>query len=145
MLALIPGRAHGEAILFCRERDAEREAWDGPRAGPEGAVREYGFDDAFPIGDIDDILPGMIEGRSRVYYHFGRDTDFDIKLIGWVNSVRAQVKRGAVRAARIRRARPHPARLAPVQDAQRTAHDAQGRARSPPARTCARCATCGPA
>ncbi|HEX4482083.1 MAG TPA: Xaa-Pro aminopeptidase [Rudaea sp.] len=96
VLALIPGRAHGEAILFCRERDPERESWDGPRAGPEGAVKDYGFDDAFPIGDIDDILPGMIEGRSRVYYHFGRDTDFDIKLMAWVNSVRAQVKRGAV-------------------------------------------------
>jgi Xaa-Pro aminopeptidase len=96
VLALIPGRAHGETILFCRERDPEREAWDGPRAGPDGAVSEYGVDDAFPIGDIDDILPGMIEGRSRVYYHFGRDTEFDIKLIAWVNSVRAQVKRGAI-------------------------------------------------
>jgi len=96
VLALIPGRAHGETILFCRERDPEREAWDGPRAGPEGAVSEFGVDDAFPIGDIDDILPGMIEGRSRVYYHFGRDTEFDIKLMAWVNSVRAQVRRGAV-------------------------------------------------
>lgn len=96
VLALIPGRAHAETILFCRERDPEREAWDGPRAGPEGAVSEYGVDDAFPIGDIDEILPGMIEGRSRVYYHFGRDTEFDIKLIAWVNSVRAQVKRGAI-------------------------------------------------
>ncbi len=96
VLALIPGRVHGETILFCRERDPEREAWDGPRAGPEGAVSEYRVDDAFPIGDIDDILPGMIEGRSRVYYHFGRDTEFDIKLMAWVNSVRAQVRRGAV-------------------------------------------------
>ena len=95
VLALIPGREHGEAILFCRERDAEREAWDGARAGQEGAVAEYGMDDAFPIGDIDDILPGMIEGRSRVYYHFGRDAEFDVKLIGWVNRVRAQVRRGA--------------------------------------------------
>ena len=100
VLALIPGRkisddGRGEAILFCRERDAEREAWDGARAGQEGAVSEYGMDDAFPIGDIDDILPGMIEGRSRVYYHFGRDAEFDIKLIGWVNRVRAQVRRGA--------------------------------------------------
>ena len=73
----------------------EREAWDGARAGAEGAVRDYGMDDAFPIADIDDILPGMIEGRSRVYYHFGRDAEFDVKLIGWVNRVRAQVKRGA--------------------------------------------------
>jgi Xaa-Pro aminopeptidase len=95
VLALIPGRAHGEVILFCRERDPEREAWDGARAGAEGAVRTYGMDDAFPISDIDDILPGMIEGRSRVYYHFGRDAEFDVKLIGWVNHVRGQVKQGA--------------------------------------------------
>ena len=95
VLALIPGREHGEAILFCRERDPEREAWDGARAGQEGAVAEYGMDDAFPIADIDDILPGMLEGRSRVYYHFGRDADFDVQLIGWVNRVRARVKQGA--------------------------------------------------
>ena len=95
VLALIPGREHGEEILFCRERDPERERWDGPRAGAEGAVSDYGMDDAFPIGDIDDILPGMIEGRSRVYYHFGRDTDFDLKLMAWVNRVRSQVRSGA--------------------------------------------------
>ncbi|MET0229402.1 MAG: Xaa-Pro aminopeptidase [Rhodanobacteraceae bacterium] len=96
VLALIPGREQGETILFCRERDAERERWDGARAGTEGALGTYGFDDAFPIDDIDDILPGMIEGRSRVYYHFGRDPEFDLKLIGWVNRVRAEVRRGAV-------------------------------------------------
>ncbi len=95
VLALIPGREHGETILFCRERDREREAWDGARAGTEGAVRDFGMDDAFPIADIDDILPGMLEGRSRVYYHFGRDADFDIQLIGWVNRVRARIKQGA--------------------------------------------------
>jgi Xaa-Pro aminopeptidase len=95
VLALIPGREHGEAILFCRERDPEREAWDGARAGQEGAVSAYGMDDAFPIADIDEILPGMIEGRSRVYYHFGRDAEFDVQLIGWVNRVRARIKQGA--------------------------------------------------
>lgn len=95
VLVLIPGRSHGEALLFCRERDAEREAWDGPRAGPEGAVEAFGFDDAYPIGDIDDILPGLIEGRSRVFYHFGREVEFDLKLIGWVNRVRAQIRHGA--------------------------------------------------
>jgi Xaa-Pro aminopeptidase len=96
VLALIPGREQGEMILFCRERDAERERWDGTRAGTEGAVGDYAFDDAFPIDDIDDILPGMIEGRTRVYYHFGRDPEFDLKLIGWVNRVRADVRKGAV-------------------------------------------------
>ncbi|HLS84313.1 MAG TPA: aminopeptidase P N-terminal domain-containing protein [Arenimonas sp.] len=95
VLVLVPGRKHGESLLFCRERDPEREAWDGPRAGPEGAVERYGMDDAYPITDLDDILPGLLEGRTRVYYHFGRDTEFDLKLIGWVNRVRAQVRQGA--------------------------------------------------
>ena len=95
VLVLVPGRAHGEALLFCRERDPEREGWDGPRAGPEGAVAQHGMDDAYPIADLDEILPGLLEGRSRVYYHFGRDAEFDLKLIGWLNRVRAQVRQGA--------------------------------------------------
>ena len=68
VLVLAPGRRHGEFLLFCRERDRERELWEGYRAGPEGACTRFGADDAFPIGDIDDILPGLIEGRERVYY-----------------------------------------------------------------------------
>ena len=95
VLVLVPGRRHGEALLFCRERDPEREGWDGPRTGPEGAVDAFGMDDAYPIDDLDEILPGLLEGRSRVYYHFGRDTEFDLKLIGWLNRVRAQVRLGA--------------------------------------------------
>ena len=95
VLVLVPGRAHGEALLFCRERDPEREGWDGPRLGPEGACEALGLDDAYPIDDLDDILPGLLEGRTRVYYHFGRDTDFDLKLIGWLNRVREQVRLGA--------------------------------------------------
>ena len=94
VLVLVPGRAHGETVLFCRERDPDREGWDGPRFGPEGAVEAFGLDDAYPISDLDDILPGLLEGRSRVYYHFGRDAEFDLKLIGWVNRVRAMMKMG---------------------------------------------------
>ncbi len=95
VLVLVPGRKHGETLLFCRERDADREAWDGPRAGPEGAIANFGMDDAYPIADLDDILPSLLEGRSRVYYHFGRDKEFDLTLIGWVNQVRARVRQGA--------------------------------------------------
>ena len=95
VLVLVPGRKHGEALLFCRERDPEREAWDGARFGQEGAVESFAMDDAYPIEDLDEILPGLLEGRSRVYYHFGRDAEFDLKLIGWVNRVRAQVRHGA--------------------------------------------------
>ena len=95
VLVLAPGRKHGEALMFCRERDMEREGWDGPRLGPEGAVEALQLDDAWAIDDIDDILPGLIEGRSRVWYHFGLDTEFDLKLIGWLNRVRAQMRMGA--------------------------------------------------
>ncbi len=95
VLVLVPGRTHGESILFCRERDPEREGWDGPRSGTEGAVATHGMDDAYPITDLDDILPGLLEGRTRVYYHFGRDADFDLKLIGWLNRVRAMMRMGA--------------------------------------------------
>uniref|UniRef100_UPI0021489A4D aminopeptidase P N-terminal domain-containing protein n=1 Tax=Tahibacter caeni TaxID=1453545 RepID=UPI0021489A4D len=97
VLALLPGRSPAETILFCRDRDPAREAWDGPRLGPDGAVEQCGLDDAFPIEDIDDILPGLIEGRSRVYYHFGRDSDFDLKLIGWIK--RVQTLRGPLARA----------------------------------------------
>ncbi len=91
---LMPGREHGEYVLFCRDRDPLRETWDGRRAGPEGAVRDFGADDAFPIGDIDDILPGMLEHSERVYYTMGLSAEFDQRLLGWVNQLRAAAKSG---------------------------------------------------
>ncbi|GAB2798293.1 aminopeptidase P N-terminal domain-containing protein [Dyella kyungheensis] len=95
VLALLPGRKHGEAVLFCRERDAEHERWHGESIGAERAVSEHGMDDAFPIDDIDDILPGMIEGRARVYCHFGREPEFDARLLGWMRRLR-QLRGGGV-------------------------------------------------
>ncbi|TRX75193.1 Xaa-Pro aminopeptidase [Pseudomonas mangiferae] len=95
VMVLIPGRAHGEYVLFCRERDPERELWDGLRAGQEGAVRDFGADDAFPINDIDDILPGLIEGRERVYYSIGTHVEFDRRLMDWVNVIRSKARQGA--------------------------------------------------
>ncbi|MHB1272679.1 MAG: aminopeptidase P N-terminal domain-containing protein [Rhodanobacter sp.] len=95
VLALLPGRRHGETVLFCREREPTRERWHGQSIGTERAVAEYGMDDAFPIEDIDDILPGMIEGRSRVYCHFGREPEFDARLLGWMRRLR-QLRGGGV-------------------------------------------------
>ena len=95
MLALLPGRKHGEVVLFCRERDPARERWHGQTIGTEQAVAGYGMDDAFPIEDIDDILPGMIEGRARVYCHFGREPEFDAQLLGWMRKLR-QLRGGGV-------------------------------------------------
>jgi Xaa-Pro aminopeptidase len=91
---LIPGREAGQYVLFVRERDREREIWLGKRAGPSGATRRYGADDAFPIGDIDEILPGLLEGRMRVFYTMGLNLEFDQRLIGWLNALKAQVRSG---------------------------------------------------
>jgi len=82
-------------VMFCREKDREREIWDGYRQGPEGVCKNLGADDAFPIDDIDEILPGLIEGRERVYYAMGKDADFDHQVMSWVNSIRAKVRSGA--------------------------------------------------
>ena len=91
---LVPGRAHGEFILFCRERNPEKETWDGRRAGLDGARDLYGADDAFPIDDIDDILPGLLENREKVFCSMGRHPEFDSKLMEWVNEVRAKSRNG---------------------------------------------------
>ncbi len=96
VLVLIPGRRHGQFVLFCRERDRAREIWDGYRAGPAGACENYAADDAFPIDDIDDILPGLLEGRERVYYAVGKDEEFDRHLMGWINDIRSRARSGAV-------------------------------------------------
>ena len=95
VMVLVPGRRQGQYLLFCRERDPEQETWHGRRAGLEGAVEHYGADDAFPIGDIDDILPGLLEDRERVYYTMGCDKDFDDRLMGWINQIRSQTRSGA--------------------------------------------------
>ncbi|MDA3913626.1 aminopeptidase P N-terminal domain-containing protein [Oleiagrimonas sp.] len=89
VLALLPGRSVAESVLFCRERDPQRERMDGPRLGTEGAVETCGVDDAFPIEDIDDILPGMLEGRARVYCQFGQEPEFDARLLAWMRRLRA--------------------------------------------------------
>ena len=95
VLALIPGRKYGQSILFCRERDNEREHWHGLSAGPEAAIKLHGMDDAFPVADIDDILPGLIEGRSRLYYPMGDDPDFDHQVIDWMRMISKKSRRGA--------------------------------------------------
>jgi Xaa-Pro aminopeptidase len=91
---LVPGRENGEFVVFCRERDKAKELWDGARAGTDGAIEIYCADDAFPIEDIDDILPGIMESCNRVYYTMGQYADFDARISDWVNSLRARELRG---------------------------------------------------
>jgi Xaa-Pro aminopeptidase len=95
VLVLAPGRTQGEVILFCQERDPQSERWTGERMGPERAAQMLGVNDAFPIGDLGDILPGLLEGRCRVYVTLGVYEDFDRQLLGMVNRLRARTASGS--------------------------------------------------
>ena len=95
VVVLIPGRDHGEYVLFCQEKIKEQEIWTGRRVGPEAAPEVLGCDDAFPISDIDDILPGLIEGKDRIYASLGVSPEFDRQLMQWVNHIKTQVRNGA--------------------------------------------------
>ena len=92
---LMPGRDHGEYLLFCRERDPEKETWNGRRAGQEGARAVFHAEDSFPITDIDDILPGLLEKCDKVYYTMGCDPGFDNRLLGWLKIIRQNARSGA--------------------------------------------------
>ena len=91
---LAPGRANGEFLIFCRERDPVQEMWNGGRVGLEGAVNTFGADDAFPFEDIEDILPSLLENRSRVYCNLGRYPGFDKQLLRWLSDVKTRRRSG---------------------------------------------------
>ncbi len=93
MMVLLPEEKGGHSILFCRERDPNREMWDGLMAGTEGAVEQFGFDEAFPISEMEKRLPRLLRGRERVYYDLGKNPDFDQLLIGWMNDFRAKTRK----------------------------------------------------
>lgn len=88
------GRPHGEFVLFCREKDPHRETWTGRMAGQDGAIDDYDADDSFPIDDIDDILPGMLEHCERVFYTMGQNSAFDQRVMEWVKTLRARARSG---------------------------------------------------
>jgi len=88
LLVLIPGRKAGEYLLFCRDRDPQQETWHGRRLGVDRAPAALGADDAFPIADVDEILPGLLEGRQHVYHTLGKNQSFDAQLLGWLKKSR---------------------------------------------------------
>ena len=90
LLVLIPGRDQGEAIVFCRERDAASERRDGPVLGPEACQLALGVDDGFPVSDLDDILPGLLEGRTQVYMNLGEHLLWDHRLMMYLEHLAKQ-------------------------------------------------------
>lgn len=93
---LCPGREQGEYLIFCREKDPEKEIWDGRRAGLEGAVELYGADDAFPITDLGDILPSILEDKEKIFYNVGRYAEFDQLIMQWLNDIKQRSRSGVV-------------------------------------------------
>jgi Xaa-Pro aminopeptidase len=87
-------KAQDRHILFCRDKDVEREIWDGFRYGPMFARETFGFDEAYAIGQLDDMLPKLLADQSVVYSTIGHDPVWDQRVAGWVNAVRTQGRSG---------------------------------------------------
>lgn len=94
VLVLAPNRKEGEYLLFNRVRDRDREIWDGPRAGQEGAVKEFLADQAFPFHEFNAMLPDLLAGRESIHYPLGTNHEFDAVLMEGMNKVRAKVRGG---------------------------------------------------
>lgn len=94
ILVLLPKRKEGEYILFNRVRDREHEIWDGPRAGQEGAVKDFLADTAFPVNEFSDKLPMLLNGRDTIYYTLGVNQCFDNIILQTVQEMRKKIRTG---------------------------------------------------
>src|SRR5688500_2497338 len=97
VLVLVQNRS----ILFCREKNPERETWDGFRYGPDGARERFGFDEAHPIASLDQEMARLLENRPALYYPMGADTQWDARAIRWLNAVRERVRAGIAAPDRV--------------------------------------------
>ena len=84
-----------QAILFCRDKDPDKEVWDGFRHGPAAAREAFGFDAAFSIALIDEKLPELLSGQPALHYSMGHDAAWDARVVEALNRVRADVRSGA--------------------------------------------------
>ncbi len=82
------------SILFCRDKNLERETWDGFRFGPDAAREVFGFDECYSITELDARMPQLLADQPSLYCHLGADAAWDTRVLGWINAVRAQVRSG---------------------------------------------------
>jgi Xaa-Pro aminopeptidase len=101
VVVLVAGDAP-KSILFCREKNLEREIWDGYRYGPEAARETFGFDEAHALGKLDEMMPQLMSNRHAVFFAPGIDPAWDARVMGWLNAVRALVRTGVTAPAEIR-------------------------------------------
>ena len=88
--------ADGRSLLFCQPKDLEREIWDGIRLGPEAAPAALGVDEAFSVEELHQRLPQLLENRTTVWWPFATHTGLEGRIDGWLTSVRARVRYGAL-------------------------------------------------
>jgi len=100
VLVIVAGNAP-QTMLFCREKDSEREIWDGFRYGPEAAKERFGLDEAHPIAKLDELMPGLIQNQPALFHAIGADAVWDGRVTGWLNQVRARAREGVSAPDRI--------------------------------------------
>ncbi|MFO1281348.1 MAG: aminopeptidase P N-terminal domain-containing protein [Burkholderiales bacterium] len=94
VVALVAGPDGDRQILFCRERDPERETWDGFRYGPDAAREVFGFDEAHPINELDARLPDLVADRPSLHTPVGLSGEWDRRIAAVLNNVRARIRAG---------------------------------------------------
>ena len=110
--------AEGKSLLFCRERNEEREIWDGFRHGPEAARERFALDEAYPIGALDEKMLELLENQPALHYPVGADAEWDARAIRWLNAVRAKGRAGIAAPERVQDVRALIDNMRLVKDAQ---------------------------
>lgn len=100
VLMLVAG-GNPRTILFCRDKDMEREIWDGFRYGPEGAKEKFGFDETYSISRLDELAPQFLANQTKLFYSLGADAVWDTRIAGWLNHLRAQGRSGVSAPAEV--------------------------------------------
>jgi Xaa-Pro aminopeptidase len=93
VIVLVAGKT-SQSILFCREKNLEREIWDGYRYGPEAAREKFGFDAAYPIEALDGEMPKLMANAPALFYALGANNKLDAQVQDWLQSVRMQARAG---------------------------------------------------
>ena len=93
LLVLIAG-AEPKSILFCRDKNMEREIWDGFRYGAEAAKAAFCFDETYTIDQLDEIMPKLLGNQSKLFYSLGADALWDAKVTHWISNLREQGRMG---------------------------------------------------
>ena len=99
---VLTGGDNPRSLLFCRDKDVEREIWDGFRYGPEGAKQAFGFDEAYSVKQLDELVPKLLADQPAIFCDVGENGEWDSRLIQWLNAVRAQVRTGISAPGEIR-------------------------------------------